>query len=171
MGEAGMGKVHLPSFQAALRALKRNLKPWARGTAAHGLCLTAGPRTLASLPGRAGVNSRGNWESQHLHRVLLQPLSPFQVQTNKDGRRAGTWTVWLQVRTTQLCLLSRSANRRRCFKQTLNKKEKQQDPCAHVGRWAGGQPTCSVTLLSFHPGPSLLGVDPEHQLLLFEAAT
>ena len=60
-----MGKVHLPSFQATLRALKRNLKPWAQGTAAHSLCLTAGaldpgiasPGGLGSIPGGTGISA------------------------------------------------------------------------------------------------------------------
>lgn len=78
-----MGKVLPPSFQATLRAL--NLKPRTQSTAAHGLCLTAGPWTLASLPRAGWGQFQGELESQHLQPVLLQPLSLFQVQTNKDG--------------------------------------------------------------------------------------
>lgn len=89
IGEAGMGKGHLSSFQATRRASKGNLKPWAQDTAAHGLCPTAGPLDSdVTSPGGLGSISGGIGIAAPPPGAL-QPLSPFQVQTNKDGRPGG----------------------------------------------------------------------------------
>ena len=88
-GRGRDGQGHLPSFQATRRASQGNIKPWAQDTAAHGLCPTAGPLDPGvTSPGGLGSIS-GGLELQHLHLVVLQPLSPFQVQTNKDGGLGG----------------------------------------------------------------------------------
>lgn len=112
-----------------------------------------------SLPQVGWGQFQGELELQHLHLVPCSLSAHFRFRQTRMAGRAGTWTVWLQLGMTQLCLHSCSANRRRWFKQTLNEKEKQQDPCTQAGKVTRGHPTCSVTPLSFHPGPSLLGVD------------
>lgn len=113
-----------------------------------------------SLPQVGWGQFQGDWSCSTSTWWSCSLSAHFRFRQTRTAGWAGTWTVWLQLGMTQLCLHSRSANRRRWFKQTLNKKEKQQDPCAQASRWTHGHPTCSVTLLSFHPGPSLLGVDP-----------
>lgn len=94
------------------------------------------PGLWSHFPRWAGVNFGGNWNCSTSTPCACSLSAHFRFRQTRTAGRAGTWTVCLQLGMTQLCLHSRSANRRRWFKQTLNKKEKQQDPCAAGGRAA-----------------------------------
>ena len=89
------------------------------------------------FPGWAGVNSRGDWNlsTSTLCSCSLSACLRFR-QTRTPGRNLNHLATGVHDSAAPPLALPTG----KCFKQTLNKKEKQQDPCTPAGRWAVASP-------------------------------